>query len=95
MFERARVVAARWHSARGHNVLNTGWVRTRRHEPTQGFQPFGGFARHPRGKQLVRLPEIPGIGFEAKKIGSRMETLIEEIGQNELRKRTFPGEADP
>src|SRR5262249_55372578 len=33
----------------------------------QVFQPFGGFADGcPVEKSLVRLPDIPGVGFEAK-----------------------------
>jgi hypothetical protein len=33
----------------------------------QVFQPFGGFADgHPVDKSRVRLPDIPGVGFEAK-----------------------------
>jgi hypothetical protein len=43
------------------------------------FQPFGGFADGiPVEDSCVRLPEIPGIGFEAKKdLFLVMKTLVE------------------
>ena len=43
------------------------------------FQPFGGFADGiPVEDSYVRLPEIPGIGFEAKtELFRLMETLVE------------------
>ena len=43
------------------------------------FQPFGGFADNiPVEDSYVKLPEIPGIGFEAKKELFRvMNTLVE------------------
>jgi L-alanine-DL-glutamate epimerase-like enolase superfamily enzyme len=43
------------------------------------FQPFGGFADGvPVQDSYVRLPEIPGVGFEAKaQLYSVMKTLIE------------------
>jgi L-alanine-DL-glutamate epimerase-like enolase superfamily enzyme len=43
------------------------------------FQPFGGFADGiPVQDSYVRLPEIPGVGFEAKaELYSVMKTLIE------------------
>ena len=43
------------------------------------FQPFGGFADGiPVEDSWVRFPEIPGIGFEAKKdLVLVMKTLVE------------------
>jgi hypothetical protein len=42
------------------------------------FQPFGGFADGiPVEDSFVRLPEIPGIGFESKKeLSSLMDRLV-------------------
>ncbi|MFB5662436.1 mandelate racemase/muconate lactonizing enzyme family protein [Alteribacillus sp. HJP-4] len=43
------------------------------------FEPFGGFADdYPVEKGYVRLPEIPGIGFEAK---SNLYELLKTIGE--------------
>jgi hypothetical protein len=44
------------------------------------FQPFGGFADgFPVQDSYVRLPEIPGIGFEAK---AELYGVMKELTEN-------------
>jgi L-alanine-DL-glutamate epimerase-like enolase superfamily enzyme len=47
------------------------------------FQPFGGFADGiPVRDGYVTLPEIPGVGFEAKaELYNVMKTLVENYKQ--------------